>query len=81
MATRYVSRAQDDGAFSIVDVFTGFTASYAGRALSGIPADMIARGLQTLNLLDAAERDEAAPQPELPSLIGSSSVPQRSRAY
>ncbi len=56
MATRFELRADNDGSFSIVDIFTGQTARYAGRELTRIPVHMAASGLSILNALDEAER-------------------------
>ena len=57
MATRFVLRKDLDGSFSIVDIFTGWNARYAGRELTRIPAGMASHGLHTLNALEQAERE------------------------
>jgi hypothetical protein len=56
MATRFELRSDNDGSFSIVDLFTGLNARYAGRELTRIPAIMAHDGLGILNALDEAKR-------------------------
>jgi hypothetical protein len=56
MAPRYFSRIDNEGLFSIVDIFTGKCASFAGRELKRIPAKMIQSGLKIMNEIDDAER-------------------------
>ena len=63
MVKRYITQADGDGQFSIIDVFSGLNATFAGRELTRIPADMVEVGLHTLNAIDAAMRAEA----ELPA--------------
>jgi len=56
MAKRYALHAHKDGTYSIIDLFTGWTAEHCGRKLTRIPADMAQSGVDTINALDAAER-------------------------
>lgn len=58
MANRYILNSDDDGSFSIIDIFTGWTARHVGRELTRIPAHMAQSGLALMNALDAAERME-----------------------
>jgi len=56
MANRYILNSDDDGSFSIIDIFTGWKARHVGRELTRIPAHMAQSGLALMNALDAAER-------------------------
>jgi hypothetical protein len=56
MAPRYFSRTDDDGSFSIIDLFTGKSASFEGRELARIPEKMIETGLTIMNEMDEAQR-------------------------
>ena len=58
MANRYILNSDDDGSFSIIDIFTGWNARHVGRELTRIPAHMAQSGLALMNALDAAERLE-----------------------
>lgn len=57
MATRYVLREDPDGSFSIVDIFTGQPAEFAGQTLVRIPKRMKDSGLAILNAMDVAQRE------------------------
>ena len=56
MQTRFFSRADSDGTWSIIDRQTGRHASYAGRELTYIPADLIASGVFLLNEIEAVQK-------------------------
>jgi len=56
MPNRFVLHLDTEGSYSILDNSTGRTASFGGRELTRVPADMAARGLRILNEMDRAER-------------------------
>jgi len=56
METRFYSRADSDGTWSIIDRRTGRNASFAGRELTYIPGDLIASGLFLLNEIETVEK-------------------------
>lgn len=58
MSQRYTLREEPDGSYTIIDRFTGDAASYAGRGLQKIPADMARRGLALMLDLEKAELSE-----------------------
>lgn len=60
MEKRFSLIRDPDGTFSIVDLGDGCVASYWGRDLTRIPADLASYGLQISNALDDAERVAAA---------------------
>ena len=56
MACRYSLEQQDNGLWSIVDIFTGRPVVYAERELRDIPAEMADLGLWTLNEIDRTQQ-------------------------
>jgi hypothetical protein len=57
MAIRYVLRTETDHTFSVIDIFTGQPAQYAGRALTALPLKLAETGLYIVNELDALRRE------------------------
>ncbi len=56
MATRYVLQRDDDDRCSVIDIFTGQPAEYAGRRLHRIAFGVAASGVFVLNEIDAFRR-------------------------
>ena len=69
MPNRFVLRLDTEGSYSILDNSTGRTASFGGRELTRVPADMAARGLRILNEMDRVERELLEPMMLEPRLL------------
>lgn len=57
MATRFVLRSENDLTFTVVDIFTGQPAQFAGKTLSKLTLSLAEAGLFVVNELDELRRE------------------------